>query len=451
MAAKAFGKLRSVKTVERTTGMLEALGVITSEPRGLLGNSYTIHFDWLAEIRAAGVRKRDGSNPTFNPTNGGVDGAACRVERPEMSDYATENVGLPIRGINQEPTFNQPTTTESSEPDVSDWAAVEVEVSKCGVNQARAAVHLALSTPGMTPVFIRENLRYWRQHKTGWSHAAVVLYRRLLQVEPGKSADEDWPEFDVPGCQAKLDLERLAIQNAEECRRQLERRKEYLEEREQCAAEHANLGVTLESLMAPIDPDFAREMARIQRRRRVADERVCVRAYERACRREFARELCPCARPSEIVGPGMSFSCTSGRQCGANMNQQTLWNGDGQIVVATRAAAAAKISPLKPSMLRHVFDFVSERGATDEEIAAALRMRDSTARARRVELLTAARSAIRPVVGDRVRAGCALFGLQLVNHCKRDERYSSKLGTNPSNGRFSSSLAQHEWTRAASG
>ena len=68
----------------------------------------------------------------------------------------------------------------------------------------------------------------------------------------------------------------------------------------------------------------------------------------------------------------MSFSCTSGRQCGANMNQQTLWNGDGQIVVATRAAAAAKISPLKPSMLRHVFDFVSERGATDEEIAAAL-------------------------------------------------------------------------------
>ena len=94
----------------------------------------------------------------------------------------------------------------------------------------------------------------------------------------------------------------------------------------------------------------------------------------------------PRARPSEIVGPGMSFSCTSGRQCGANMNQQTLWNGDGQIVVATRAAAAAKISPLKPSMLRHVFDFVSERGATDEEIAAALRMRESTARARRVEL-----------------------------------------------------------------
>jgi hypothetical protein len=36
-----------------------------------------------------------------------------------------------------------------------------------------------------------------------------------------------------------------------------------------------------------------------------------------------------------------------------------------------------------------VFDFVvnrGERGATDEEIAAALRMRESTARARRVEL-----------------------------------------------------------------
>ena len=303
MAAKAFGKLRSVKTVERTTGMLEALGVITSEPRGLLGNSYTIHFDWLAEIRAAGVRKRDGSNPTFNPTNGGVDGAACRVERPEMSDYATENVGLPIRGINQEPTFNQPTTTESSEPDVSDWAAVEVEVSKCGVNQARAAVHLALSTPGMTPVFIRENLRYWRQHKTGWSHAAVVLYRRLLQVEPGKSADEDWPEFDVPGYQAKLDLERLAIQNAEECRRQLERRKEYLEEREQCAAEHANLGVTLESLMAPIDPDFARNGPNPATSQSCRRTRLCTSL--RACVQKRVRaQLCPAPALAKSSGRG---------------------------------------------------------------------------------------------------------------------------------------------------
>ncbi len=71
------------------------------------------------------------------------------------------------------------------------------------------------------------------------------------------------------------------------------------------------------------------------------------------------------------------------------MTQQTLWNAEGRIAVDTRAAAAAAIAPMKPSMLRQVFDFVTnrgERGATDEEIAAALEMRESTARARRVDL-----------------------------------------------------------------
>ena len=71
------------------------------------------------------------------------------------------------------------------------------------------------------------------------------------------------------------------------------------------------------------------------------------------------------------------------------MTQQTLWNGDGDMVVNTRNAAAVAIAPLKPNMLRQVFDFVlsrGDRGATDEEIAAALYMRESTARARRCEL-----------------------------------------------------------------
>lgn len=71
------------------------------------------------------------------------------------------------------------------------------------------------------------------------------------------------------------------------------------------------------------------------------------------------------------------------------MPQQTLWDAAGQIVVNTRATAAAAIAPMKPNMLRQVFDFVvnrGERGATDEEIAYALGMRESTARARRVEL-----------------------------------------------------------------
>jgi hypothetical protein len=62
---------------------------------------------------------------------------------------------------------------------------------------------------------------------------------------------------------------------------------------------------------------------------------------------------------------------------------------DAAFVADTRRAAAAGIAPMKPNMLRQVYDFVGargERGATDEEIASGLRMRESTARARRVEL-----------------------------------------------------------------
>jgi hypothetical protein len=55
----------------------------------------------------------------------------------------------------------------------------------------------------------------------------------------------------------------------------------------------------------------------------------------------------------------------------------------------TRTAPADAIAPMKPNMLRQVREFVAargKRGATDEEIACGLRMRESTARARRVEL-----------------------------------------------------------------
>jgi hypothetical protein len=67
------------------------------------------------------------------------------------------------------------------------------------------------------------------------------------------------------------------------------------------------------------------------------------------------------------------------------MTNQTFFDFDQ----STRTAAAAAIEPLKPNMLRQVYDLVAgrgDRGATDEEIAVALRMRESTARARRVEL-----------------------------------------------------------------
>lgn len=69
--------------------------------------------------------------------------------------------------------------------------------------------------------------------------------------------------------------------------------------------------------------------------------------------------------------------------------QQTIWDHAGSIVVNTRAAAAHAITHMKTNMQRQVLDFIARRGesgAIDEEIALGLQMRESTARARRVEL-----------------------------------------------------------------
>jgi hypothetical protein len=71
------------------------------------------------------------------------------------------------------------------------------------------------------------------------------------------------------------------------------------------------------------------------------------------------------------------------------MSQQRFFEFDMPIQIDTRAAAAAAIAPLARNMLRQVFDFIDARGecgATDEEVAIAFRMRESTARARHVEL-----------------------------------------------------------------
>ncbi|MFO0791936.1 MAG: hypothetical protein U0805_20940 [Pirellulales bacterium] len=65
-----------------------------------------------------------------------------------------------------------------------------------------------------------------------------------------------------------------------------------------------------------------------------------------------------------------------------------VWYGEAN-PVNTRLAAVTSIAPLIGSMQCQVLDFIrerGERGAIDEEIAAALKMRDATARARRCEL-----------------------------------------------------------------
>jgi hypothetical protein len=77
------------------------------------------------------------------------------------------------------------------------------------------------------------------------------------------------------------------------------------------------------------------------------------------------------------------------------MTQATFWDATGTIT--TRAAALVSIERLRPAMLEIVYEFIRSRGprgAIDqeiEELAASLGKRESTGRARRVDLANAGR------------------------------------------------------------
>jgi hypothetical protein len=71
------------------------------------------------------------------------------------------------------------------------------------------------------------------------------------------------------------------------------------------------------------------------------------------------------------------------------MTTQTFFDFDTPIAINTRVAAARAISPFVATHLRRVLEFIAscgEHGATDEEIFAGTALRESTARARRVDL-----------------------------------------------------------------
>src|SRR5690349_8750311 len=107
MRVKGFeglGYTVSENTVERAIGAARQLGLLTREKHGPRGSSYEIHFDWMAEIRAAGARKR-----AINTRQMSVeDSAQCRVSGNDMSGIASENVGSALIGINREPSQSQP-------------------------------------------------------------------------------------------------------------------------------------------------------------------------------------------------------------------------------------------------------------------------------------------------------------------------------------------------------
>ena len=106
-------------------------------------------------------------------------------------------------------------------------------------------------------------------------------------------------------------------------------------------------------------------------------------------------------KSGEILNPGGYFTACArclfrkhgipmAQRCRATQapEQRTMFDAfDAAFVADTRALAAAAIAPMKPNMLRQVLVFVASRGhngATDEEIADGLEMRESTARIRGV-------------------------------------------------------------------
>lgn len=70
--------------------------------------------------------------------------------------------------------------------------------------------------------------------------------------------------------------------------------------------------------------------------------------------------------------------------------QTTLWNAAGLPVVNTRAEAAKAIARAEPTIRARVLSYIKscgDVGCTDEEICIALRLRENTARPRRVALV----------------------------------------------------------------
>jgi hypothetical protein len=215
----AFPKVVSVRTAERALEVLKRLGWLSAVPRGRSGNEYIKHSNMVRQMAI------------FSPPE-------RQINRPELADHDGENGGLTIRGYNPEPTKNQPTTTTSDNSGEAsgkaEWAVVVEEVCAAGVNQAQTAVDAARAR-GAAPDDVRAIVAFSRDHRDGWRHADVVLYRRLLRFEPGEPACGGWPAFD-DAYQAKVDRDQRAQRDAERGVEILRHRREMQESRERAAA-----------------------------------------------------------------------------------------------------------------------------------------------------------------------------------------------------------------------
>lgn len=304
----------SQRAVTRAIADLRALGVLSQRRRGRKSARYEIHFAAIAALEVS----TDSApfDPPFDPPNTPLDPPTVRVGAPVLADRTTGFGGSAIKGINQEPTKNQPTTTAFDPPNTptDDWNQVVVEVFGCGVNQAKAAVEAARILDA-TPADVRAIAAHWREHRDAWQHAETVLYHRLRRFDAELAADAGWPPF-AEAYQAKLDREAGRKRDLEIYQRQFARRREHAAAREAAQREHVADPQRLMRLIADVSPELAEGVQHAQARERVALRRLdpVATAALVADRREQLRRLAEREQqprpPPGPTRPARDFFCS---------------------------------------------------------------------------------------------------------------------------------------------
>jgi hypothetical protein len=263
----------SERTARRALSLATDLGVLFSAGQGRDASDRTILYARLREMVAvsASLVSAERAAPTCHSTRQTElsEAADWQVDDTDLAGRTTEN-GRSTLYSDLSP--NQPTTTDGGSSDGGStgdvWVEVEREVLKRGVERADLAVPAARSE-GATPADVRALLAHFDQHRSGWSHPAVALYRRLRHFELCQAASDGWPEF-MEEYQRRLAREKYERESAAQERLQIERRSRV------SAGQQRSLALWREGFsMAQIASEIAPELAE---------------AIETGCRRRHARE-----------------------------------------------------------------------------------------------------------------------------------------------------------------
>jgi hypothetical protein len=247
------GRKMSERSAERALGLANELGVLFSAGQGRSASSRTILYARLREMTAA-TESAEPVAPTRQTEM--INAAKWRSDDADLAERATQNGGS-ILISDPRPLPNQPTTVDPPCDGSTEWAVVEREVHRAGVNQASAAVRVARDD-GATLDDVRELLAYWRTHRRGWEYAEYVLYLRLRRFQRGQSACDGWPPLSE-SYQAELARTAQLERSAADARRQCVVRAEIAAARASSIALWQQ-GHSLAATASAIAPELAAEL-----------------------------------------------------------------------------------------------------------------------------------------------------------------------------------------------